>query len=330
MRIQQLMYDPNVGLEVSAFAGVVSTHLLCAADKDLELLMRDARAIAAQEATIFTCNGAGELHALATGSKTWEPLKHKHGVSSAESAVVCGGKLYIIGADDFETTLEVYSPTSGAWKRLASPPLCHRGSAAAALDGSIYLAGGLGGGTFTATLQRYDVSSGRWEERPHMPTARAWSAAARLAGNLYVVGGATGPADLLPVLERFEPEAASTEGKWTRLPPLPRGRAGCAATAVAGSLWVLGGKVGRWEQLSGTVERFDPISSCWEAVATATLSPQRGPFMAAQCAGFVYLVGEAPEGSVAASRFQLSVGRWERLPEPPGTKGAVVGALMID
>eukprot|EP00971_Amphidinium_carterae_P034475 678656-Amphidinium_carterae.1 len=87
-----------------------------------------------------------------------------------------------------------------------------------------------------------------------MPTARRLCAATASGGLLYVLGGEQEGYDTVPLFyselvsrryhqldtaECFDP----FKGRWASLPPMPTARAGGAATAAAGMIYALGGRI---------------------------------------------------------------------------------------
>ncbi len=62
--------------------------------------------------------------------------------------------------------------------------------AAVALDGRIYVLGGMdAGGAPLATVEAYDPASDSWAGRQPLPAARADAAAAMLNGRVHLLGG---------------------------------------------------------------------------------------------------------------------------------------------
>eukprot|EP00928_Gymnodinium_smaydae_P034906 TRINITY_DN24647_c0_g1_i1.p1 TRINITY_DN24647_c0_g1~~TRINITY_DN24647_c0_g1_i1.p1 ORF type:complete len:426 (-),score=87.30 TRINITY_DN24647_c0_g1_i1:14-1291(-) len=100
---------------------------------------------------------------------------------------------------------------------------------------------------------------------------------------LYAVGGeAAGSA--LSSVERFD----SGTGSWSTCPPLQIARSGCAAVAMDGSIYALGGCGVEGEDLN-SVERLRPSSRCWEHVAS--MHDSRDELAAAAASGQLFVVG---------------------------------------
>jgi len=191
---------------------------------------------------------------------------------------------------------------------------------------SIYICGGCcRAHGVLASMQRLHAGGDAWEALPPMPTARRLCAAAVARGHLYIFGGevlwSVGSTIIfrgegvrkeyyqLDTAERYSP----LRGEWEQLPPMPTARAGCAAAAVGGLLYVVGGRVG--EKVRNNAERFDPATCRWEALPV--MPSARSGCAAAHAAGFCYaLGGKCVDGRVGAvaERFDPQVGRWQKLP----------------
>jgi len=125
---------------------------------------------------------------------------------------------------------------------------------------------------------------------------------------LYVVGGLDGDYRAVDTAARYDP----LTGSWESLPPLSSARAGCAAVALAGRLYIIGGEASG--HALNDVQRFDPWVGSWE-----TLPPMhQGRIRAAATDGggciFVLggLDGTRPLNSV--ERFDAHTLAWQEMP----------------
>ena len=127
--------------------------------------------------------------------------------------------------------------TQGPWTRAAPMPTARSELAATALEGRIYVAGGIAQWGTTAAFEAYDRTTDRWEELPPLPEAAHHLAAAATDDRIYVTGGYT---NLLftEITERawaYDPRAR----KWARIPDLPAPRAAHGTAAIEGKLYVV-------------------------------------------------------------------------------------------
>jgi Kelch motif len=135
---------------------------------------------------------------------------------------------------------------SARWVALQPSPLERTESAAARIGRFIYVVGGFiaPDGATTDQVARYDIASGSWSLVAPLPIGVNHPAVAagggRCRGDLYVYGGYTASGSLageVDALQRYDPET----GSWATLTGsgIPRGAA--ALTAVACSLYAIGG-----------------------------------------------------------------------------------------
>ena len=101
-------------------------------------------------------------------------------------------------------------------------------SAAAAIDGKLYVMGGYGPNGYLSSVERFDPATNAWEAVAPMPTARTSPAAAAIDGKLYVMGGHDGQ-NRLSSVERYDPAT----NEWAAMTSMAHGvvtRSGCAVS----------------------------------------------------------------------------------------------------
>lgn len=130
---------------------------------------------------------------------------------------------------------------AAGWSEGPEAPSARLEMATAALDGRIWMAGGLEpDGGVTDALTIFDPSTGEWTEGPHLPSAVHHAALASDGDRLFLIGGYLGatnaPTDEVHVLD-------PATGAWEPGPPLPEARAAGAASHD-GTRIVYGGGVG--------------------------------------------------------------------------------------
>ncbi|CAE7456184.1 Klhl1 [Symbiodinium sp. CCMP2592] len=140
------------------------------------------------------------------------------------------------------------------------PPLQHPTyvATAAALDGKIYLIGGIHTGH---SVQILDISGNLWSQGPELRCEREYAAAAVIGNTIYVTGGLDAISRKpLSSMECWSPQSA---GGWSLGPDAGQCRWSHAAVELQGKLVVLGG-YGDGSQRLAHVQRFDPGSERWE------------------------------------------------------------------
>jgi len=153
---------------------------------------------------------------------------------------------------------------TGTWSTKAPMPTARVDTAAAVVDGKMYVIGGtLGKEPFTANEQ-YDPATDRWRARAPMPRGIHHQGLAVVDGKIYAFGGFTlpahgGPVDVALV---YDPKADS----WRTLPNLSSPRASPSAVALDGKIHVIGGR-GPDAVTVPTHEVFDPATEQWSRLA---------------------------------------------------------------
>jgi N-acetylneuraminic acid mutarotase len=161
------------------------------------------------------------------------------------------GKLYVLGGhsycyywgwciDGALSSMEVYDPAIDRW--VAGPPMKFRRSmaGAAALDGKLYVAGGVNDdnfwkGAFVSSLEMFDPGTQMWVAKKDMPVGGPIQLVA-MNGKLYALQTAQmdGYASRMYV---YDP----AEDTWSRLRDVPASLFGPAAAVVDGRMYVIGG-----------------------------------------------------------------------------------------
>ncbi|GAA4245764.1 Kelch repeat-containing protein [Dactylosporangium darangshiense] len=147
-------------------------------------------------------------------------------------------------------------PAGWRWRSAADMPSARAAGAAAAIDGKIYVAAGIGPGrdVLADSALVYDAAADRWSTAPGAPTRREHLGGAAAGGLFYTVGGRTATGGNMAAVESFEPRS----GAWTRRPDLPTARGGLAATATCNGVVIAAG--GEGQHTFEQVEAFFPGS----------------------------------------------------------------------
>lgn len=188
------------------------------------------------------------------------------------------------GDDDYDYTSGILiwpGASPGPWQKRAPLPTWQPGSAAASVEGKIYVMGGQRRSNTddpVDTVQEYSPTANKWNVRTPMPTPRYWLATAVVNGKVYAIGGSKypgtwidgpQPVQALNVVEEYNP-ATDT---WITRPNMPNKRMRHSAAAVNGKIYVIGGVLnnnpGPWVA-TGLVEEFDPATDSWQEKSSAT------------------------------------------------------------
>src|SRR5918996_685292 len=151
-------------------------------------------------------------------------------------------------------------PTQSPWRRAAPMPTARSELAAAALDGRIYVTGGIAQWGTTAAFEAYDPATDRWEELPPLPEAVHHLAAAATNERIYITGGYTNLlfSEITDRAWAYDPR----ERRWAQITDLPAPRAAHGMAAIEGRLYVVGGRWGYAGNLA-TLEIYAPAAGTW-------------------------------------------------------------------
>ncbi len=204
---------------------------------------------------------------------------------TAPSAVVAGGKIYLIGGYSGPdlTKNEEYDPAANSWVTRADMPTARGGLLGAAVGGKIYIVGGYNGTNTAKENEEYDPVANSWTTKAPMPSGRSSHAVAALGGKLYAIGGSGG---VFAYNEEYDPATNA----WTTRTAMSTARYGLAAMAVSGKIYAVGGHNGT--SAVATNEAYDPAANSW---ATKSAMPTaRYNLAAAVLGGKFYAVGGSP------------------------------------
>lgn len=88
--------------------------------------------------------------------------------------------------------------------------------AASAVNGTIYVIGGIRGGSNSSTVEAYDPAANAWTKREDMPDQRTFLATSTVNGKIYAIGGSYLPSsNVSSTLEYTPPTVTSVEDRFT-------------------------------------------------------------------------------------------------------------------
>jgi N-acetylneuraminic acid mutarotase len=226
------------------------------------------------------------------------------------NAVVVDGTIYVLGAlvEGFAAIGDVWAwtpATTPAWVARASMPAgSERGAAVTgAVNGVIYVAGGLRAGAAVAQLSSYTPATDTWKTNlPALPQATDHACGGAVLGKLYVVGGRMGTAaSRTNTVYEYTPG-----GAWATRAPMPTARGGAACGFTEISLIVAGGEGNPNSPLGvfSEVETYDVGLDRW-ATQPPMLTPRHGVGAAYSGAVFYVPGGASREGFHAVDTHEL-------------------------
>jgi hypothetical protein len=212
-------------------------------------------------------------------------------------------RLWLLGgaAGSDTDTIEIYQPGKDVWSSSSDLrlPVSRSGSAAAVLDGRIYVAGGFD--LAAGRLDSLDPTTGHWRSESPLPVQVALARLVALDGALYLMGGYTYDPVLRRVsiqdgLWRYTPRTGAWEPRRAMSVP----RTSFAAVAHRGRIYVLGGYADQNFQLTWSGgEIYDPATDAWTPDPAFSLGG--GAQAAASDGRRIYYSGGLQMGTVEAS-----------------------------
>jgi Kelch motif/Galactose oxidase, central domain len=266
--------------------------------------------------------------------------RHENGMAAV------AGRLYLIGGRG-DRPLERFDPTTGAWVRLAPPPLRLHHLQAVALDGRIFVVSAFTGDfpeeTPISHVLIYDPATDAWLQGPEIPLERRRGASGVGAheGRIYVVGGNRRGhmSGYVPWLDVLDPST----GDWTVLPDAPNARDHFHAAVIDGRIYAAGGRRSSHDTGEGmslpvaAVDVFDIASGRWRTLAEPLPTLRSGTSAIVQDGALLIIGGESLDQQAAhaeVERLNVATGAWTRLPPLPvgrhGTQAVSIdGAIHI-
>lgn len=197
------------------------------------------------------------------------------------AAAVLGGRIYLIGGfgphnQQMDTTL-VWEPEIaqvepqtqvqragvrlGAWTYAAAIPEPVDHAAAAALGGSIFVAGGRIENLVTNKFWRYDVANDVWYEAPSMPVARYGATMQAVGNKLYLIGGASAHGNDATSMEVYD----TSMGRWSLQGyALPYEREDLKSAVLDDQFLVVVGGRDDEERNLGNCDAYDSLDRRWQ------------------------------------------------------------------
>eukprot|EP00964_Phaeocystis_antarctica_P159697 scaffold130865_cov69-Phaeocystis_antarctica.AAC.3 len=221
---------------------------------------------------------------VTTTVRAWPALRSLEGSDAVVDSFLDAGRalrrsglgprlIYVVGGgrggeDDPEETLdivELYDPQAASWKQLASLPNARYSHGCAALEGKIYVVGGIGEeGQQLDTGEVYDPQTDRWQPLAEiMSTLRCEFGLASVSGKIYAIGGWDG-VDRLQGVEAYDPQL----GSWAQVASMSGGRSSFATVVMDGKVYAMGGLANSDGPKVDTVEVYDPQADSWQLVAS--------------------------------------------------------------
>ena len=220
---------------------------------------------------------------------------------------------------------QAYADDPRTWQFRSPMPTARTGVAAVALNGQVYVMGGLDAqGRIVDIVERYDPQTDTWHEAPRLRTPRYNSAAVIFEGNIFVIGGRDSTNNPLKKVEVFIP----SENDWESFDNLNEEREAPAAVVIDGELYVMGGSNGSGNILD-SVEFLNYDEEKWEMEDDWTLDVPRASFAYVATDDVAYsIAGYSSFGPIGlVQRYTEEDGETDLTPLSPA-RGALAAAWL--
>ena len=144
------------------------------------------------------------------------------------------------GSGDTTPVVATKLPADLAWRPVASPPFQRQYAASTAVDGKLWVFGGIGLKSSSTTSKVYDPATNRWTTGPGLPAPLHHMMAVTYKGEAVVLGGFVPGEELTS--GQSDRVYALRDGSWEQLPKLNHARAAAAAAVVGDKIVVVGGQ----------------------------------------------------------------------------------------
>ncbi len=215
-------------------------------------------------------------------------------------------------------------PADLEWRAIRDAPFRRQYAAATAVDGKVWVFGGVGVKSSSTTTKVYDPAEDTWSTGPGLPLPLHHFVAVTYKGEAVVMGGFVPGDDLTS--EESDRVYVLRDGAWKELPPLNHPRAAAAAAVVGDKIVVVGGQAD--DKLVAQSEMFD--GERWREVAE--IPTRREHLGAASDGRYLYAVGgrelSSDKNSGALERYDPVSNGWKQLDSMPTASGSVGAAYV--
>jgi N-acetylneuraminic acid mutarotase len=194
------------------------------------------------------------------------------------------------------------------WQFKSPMSISRHATAAAVLNGNIYVVGG--SSTSTNSLQniceKYDPVNDTWQIMAPMSVSRCELGLATVNGKMYAIGGTNpiiSPSGRLDIVEEYDPSTNT----WTTKASMPTPRSCVSVTVINNLIYCTGG----WPNGFSTCEIYNPATNSWTTASSMNVGRvSTNAFVTVGNQGFK--IGGKNTGGVLSSceKFNPSTNTW--------------------
>ena len=223
-------------------------------------------------------------------------------------------KLFIVGgcSDARSSVVECFEPTHNQWVPAKAPGNIEEdGTAAASLQGYLYIVGGFDDSTNPInSVQKYNPDTNQWQDVSPLSSPRSHVCAVADGNYLYAIGGCSADLEYLDIVERFDPR----KNMWVKLSSLHAKRSSASGAAVKQNVFVFGGldELSRGED---PCEMYDPNTNIWSTIASEVAPKYSATASAISFKGNIYVFGSFKTGQNRRQRslhvYDIEKNQWK-------------------
>jgi DNA-binding CsgD family transcriptional regulator len=266
-----------------------------------------------------------------TESTRWRTLLAMPTARARFAQTVVNDAIYVIGGQTAAgpgSMVEIYYPDVDLWGRGAAKPTPVANVAAVAVDGLIFVPGGLrSSGALSDELEIYNPRLDAWAQAARLPLPLCSYAVAGWEDGFFLFGGWDGARYVDTVLYY---DTATDD--WRQVGTLTQPRGFSAAAAVDGRIYVVGGYDGATEL--ATCESFEPAPALageltWRRHADLGVGRAGHGLVAAN--GSLYVCGGGwAQPFEANERYDARLDAWSAFESPVTGEWRTLGLAAID
>lgn len=229
------------------------------------------------------------------------------------------------GTDTAATGAKPVTPSdlSVTWQRGPAMPNRRTQTTAVALDGRLYVIGGIVDSD-ERILAVYTPDESTWQSAAPPPKPINHTSAVAYDNRIHVFGGYSGSflaSSPLDAHWRYDPKT----NQWSEATALPTARGALVAVVVGDRIYTIGGATD--EGTTGTVEVYDPSEDSWRSAPS--MPTAREHLAAGAINGDIYVAGGRQGLSPmvdALERYHPETDSWKQLSPMPTARAGIAGA----
>lgn len=222
----------------------------------------------------------------------------------------------------------------GEWQEIEGMPESRVGHAAALIENTIYISGGISGGGHghggrhdpERQLWAYDTESDSWDtDLPELPEGRTEHVMLATGDSLLIFGGNERETIFSEVLLWVE-----GNDTWQSISTMPVPRTEMSAFLRDGRIFLVGGKASteHWAQPTAYVDSFDPTDLSW--IAEDSLEQARANFAIAANGDSAFCMGGRVVDPIPSVELMAETGAWNPSPPLPAARSNCAGVFFED